>query len=427
MPVDNLKIGRDRVRLLATYPAFRSLWAGQMLSQMGNAVFLIMGLWELQLRSPWLLAVAGLAMTVPNALAVVGGALVDRHDPRRLMLWTDFLRGGAVGLGLVALAVPGALPIVIIVLLGLNSLGASLFGPAEQVVLPGLVHDRDLPSANGVYSLTSQISGAVGSALGGAAVAAIGIRVVFGFDLGSFWFSALAIGLMMRLVPAHRPSPAEGSVPAGKGLRASLREGWRGLRELPWLVRLLPVVLVNNFAFAAAFTMLPYWSRHLLHTRALGFGLIDGAWAAGLLTGSLLVGRFEPWTMRTVIQGMSLVVGLSTLAFAGLRNPVAAGGVLLVAGIANGVMNANLFTLLQRLIPEAIRGRAFGLLISLLALVTPLGSLLAGLTLHWIPLWWSWTLGGLGGITLAALAGRILPRDVTAQQVAAPPLAITDR
>ncbi len=45
-----------RVGLLRRYPGSRWLWIGQMLSQLGNAVFLIMGLWEIQLRSPCLLA-----------------------------------------------------------------------------------------------------------------------------------------------------------------------------------------------------------------------------------------------------------------------------------------------------------------------------------------------------------------------------------
>lgn len=63
------------------YPGFRWLWIGQMLSQLGHAVFLIMGLWEIPLRSPFRLAVAGLVMVVPSLLAAVGGVLVDRTDP----------------------------------------------------------------------------------------------------------------------------------------------------------------------------------------------------------------------------------------------------------------------------------------------------------------------------------------------------------
>src|SRR5579875_1373116 len=163
------------------------MFVGQLLSQFGNAVFLIMGLWEIQLRSPFLLSVAGLALSVPNLLAVLGGAVVDRYDPRRIMLWTDVLRGVAVGLGMLALVAHLSLVVVVIVLLAVNSLGSALFSPAELVVLPWLVDDRDLGQANGVYALTFQLSGAVGSFIGGAAIAAIGVQVIFGADLASFW------------------------------------------------------------------------------------------------------------------------------------------------------------------------------------------------------------------------------------------------
>lgn len=176
-----------------TVPSFRWLWTGQLLSQFGNSVFLVMALWEIQLRDPVLLSLAGLAMMLPQLLAAVGGIVVDRMDAARLMLWTDIMRGGAVLLGLLVLmGQPAWRSWIIIVVLAVNALGNALFGPAESVVMPRLVVESELPSANGLYSLTFQLSNAIGAAIGGAAIAAIGVSAVFGFDLGSFWFSALA-------------------------------------------------------------------------------------------------------------------------------------------------------------------------------------------------------------------------------------------
>jgi hypothetical protein len=112
---------------------------GQLLSQMGNAVFLIMGLWEIQWHSPFLLAVVRLSMIAPAVLRVAGGAVVDRYDPRQIMLLADIGRGAATLLGLAALTIWG-LPIPdITVLLRIDSLGNPLCGPAEGVIVPGLV------------------------------------------------------------------------------------------------------------------------------------------------------------------------------------------------------------------------------------------------------------------------------------------------
>ena len=345
-----------------------------------------------------------------TSLGVVGGAVVDRHDPRRLMLWTDAIRGIAMGLGLLALAIPHALIPDIIALLAVNSLGNALFAPAESVVLPWLVADADLGTANGLYSVTSQLSSALGSAVGGAAIAAMGIAVVFGLDIASFWLSALAIFLMMRAVirPVRHVEHHDSARSRG-GLGHSILEGWRGLGEMPWLVRLIPVLLITNFAFSAAFTMLPYWSRHILHGQAIIFGLIEASWAAGMVMGSLGVSRTSRWNLNSVVGIMGLILGLGALSFALSPWSALSMAILFITGAANGVANAVLFTLKQRAIPEEIRGRAFGLLISLITLASPLGALVAGLALPVLPLWWAWVLATLTGGATSFLAWRWLP------------------
>lgn len=399
--------------LLKRYPGFRWLWIGQMLSQLGNAVFLIMGLWEIQLRSPFLLAVAGLVMVVPSLLAAVGGVLVDRTDPRRLMLMTDVLRGTAVLVGLVALAIPGSLIPVIIVLLAINSLGTALFGPAENVLLPWLMPPDDLATGNGLYSLTNQLSSAIGSALGGAAIAAVGVTVVFGADLASFWLSALAIWLMMRTVAA-RPhvvsSPGDG--PAPSGFWHELAAGWASARAIPGLVQLLPLVVVANFAFVAAFTMFPFWVRHVLHASALSYGLIDASWAVGLVIGSLIVGRFRTLPLRVSTAYLFGAQGCLIGVFALLHAPTLAAATLLVGGVANGTGNALTFAMMQRLIPEHVRGRVFGLVMTLFGVASPLGALAAGVFLPILPLWWAWALGSLSSLMVAAGLNRWIPLDL---------------
>ena len=116
---------------------FRWLWIGQILSQLGNAMFLVMGLWEIQLKSPFLLSIAGLGMSLPSLLGVAGGVLADRYSPARLMLGTDALRGLAVMAGLLMIWwQPGWAIGIIIAIISINSLGGALFGPSELVVWP---------------------------------------------------------------------------------------------------------------------------------------------------------------------------------------------------------------------------------------------------------------------------------------------------
>lgn len=401
------------MRLLNRYPGFRALWIGQFLSQMGNAVFFIMGLWEIQLRSPFLLSIAGLAMSVPAVLGILGGAVVDRYDPRKIMLLTDVGRGAAMIAGFAALAFPRILMPDIIVLLGVNSLGNTLFGPAEGVVVPWLVHDADLGAANGLYSITGQLSGAIGSAIGGASIAALGVATVFGLDTASFWLSVLAIAVMMRVVarPARPAGTAGGALEGRQTFGHMMIEGWKGLADLPWLVRLMPLIVGTNFTFSAAFTMLPYWSRRVLHGDALVYGIVSASWSAGIVLGGLNVGRFNRRALNGVTALVGVILGVGSFVFAVATTAWLSATILVILGAANGVINALLFTIMQRAIPEAIRGRTFGLFIALISVATPLGSLASGVTLSVLPLWWSWVLSGLVSIALGVTAWHWLPRS----------------
>lgn len=366
-------------------PSFRWLWTGQLLSQFGNSVFLVMALWEIQLKDPVLLSLAGLAMMLPQLLAAVGGIVVDRMDAARLMLWTDVMRGAAVLLGLLVLVgAPAWRPWIIIVLLAVNALGNALFGPAESVVMPRLVAESELPSANGLYSVTFQLSNAIGAAIGGAAIAAVGVSAVFGFDLGSFWFSALAILLMMRAVAGRFGSlgakPAKESPPA-----PGFREGWKAISGLRWFVILLPLILLGNFTGNGAFLVLPYWIHHHLHATATWYGIASASWAMGTVFGSLSGGVLGRFSLRKTVGVLGFAEGVLMLVFALAKGVPMASGAFLLAGAANGGLNVLLITLMQKAVPEEVRGRAFGLLMTVLNAASPLAAAVIGLTLTTVP------------------------------------------
>jgi len=388
------------------YPGYRWLWSGQLLSQLGNAVFSILALWEIQLKAPVMLSIAGLAMTLPNFLGVIGGTLVDRYDPRKIMLMTDLLRGLAVFCGLLALVNPHWMLGIMVALIAVNTLGGAVFAPAEMVLVPHLVEADDLTGANGLYSVTSQIASALGSALGGAAVVGLGLRVVFGLDMGSFWISAATIAVMMRTVsaPSQRPEEkAETDHPSPVlAFWIRLHEGATTFGQIPVLTRLLPWIVLSNFAFMAAFTMMPYWVRHHLHASALWYGLVDASWATGMVIGSVTAGTFRRWPLKPVTTTLSLIVGFFTLGFALSPWPPLSAFLMLVGGAANGVTNALFMTILQRVVPAHVQGRVFGLIMTLFGMANPLGSLTAGLLLNILPLAWSWLLAALS-VTILAL------------------------
>lgn len=397
--------------------SFRLIWMGQLLSQFGNVFLEVAALWLLQLRSPSYLAAAGAVMLAPAILAALGGALVDHFGPRRLMILTDVFRTLGVGLMVLLVAVhPAGTPLFLLVALGLTSLGGALFSPGEGVLIPLVVDDDRLASANGLMQSTGQSAATVGYALGGAALLTVGTTLILGFD--AFTYAVSALTILLIPAPMRRGPKARGGAPPLS--LGALREGYAALRGLTWFLRLVPILVALNALVNGAFIMLPYWVHHHLGATAVVYGALIASWTGGQLIGSFTAGAWSRFPVWRVIVTASVVNGLLFLAFAIDPSPVGEGVALALAGAANGVMNALFFVILQRLIPEDVRGRAFGLLTSLLTLGNPFGALLAGLTTSILPLAWPWITGALlilgFGFLLARSSAFRSVRSGTAQE-----------
>src|SRR4051794_3262524 len=144
--------GFSRVRLFAPlrHRDFRLLWAGMCASLLGDGVFLVAVAWQAYELSnaPAAMSLVGIAMTVPTiVLLLLGGAVSDRFDRRRVMVAADLLRAAVIAV-LAALAIAGALELWHLVLIvAVYGAGAAFFGPAFDAVVPDVLPAADLPQA----------------------------------------------------------------------------------------------------------------------------------------------------------------------------------------------------------------------------------------------------------------------------------------
>lgn len=372
---------------------FRYLWAGQFISQFGNVFLEVAALWLLQLRSPLYLTIAGVVMTGPALLAMFGGALVDQLGPRRLMILTDVLR--AVGVGLMAFLVafdPPGTPVYLLIALGVTSLGGALFSPSQAVLIPEIVEGDALVSGNGLMQTTSSTAATVGYALGGAFLVTMGGVVILGFDALTYALSAVSILLVTVKAPPKVASTA------GTFSLASLREGYAAIASLRWFVAIVPVAVALNMLLNGAIIVLPYWVHHLLHGSAATYGLLIASWTVGQIAGSLLAGAFARFPLRRLVVITSFVQGGLLLVFALWTSALPEGFIFVLTATTNAVMNAPIFAIFQKHIPAEVRGKAFGVLQSLMMGAAPLGPVIVGLTIGVLPLQWPW-------IASAALLG----------------------
>src|SRR3954465_4032555 len=219
---------------------FRLLFAGQAVSLVGDAAFITALGWK-----TFTLAGAGkigLVLSVQGAglltTLLIGGALADRYERRRMMIVSDIWRFLAVGM----LAAPDAsghlsLP-WLVVLAGIAGLGDGLFYPAVGGIIPLVVESAHLPSANSLMGVARWGGFVVGPALAGFLYHGAGSSWVFAIDALSF----LVSGALMLLA---RPRAVD--VEPSVGTVTEIREGARYVAGIPWLwvtITLFAVILM---------------------------------------------------------------------------------------------------------------------------------------------------------------------------------------
>ena len=318
------------------------------------------------------LFVAGLPRMV---LVLFGGALADRTSPRSVMLISNALRFGVVGL-LAALVLTGHAELWMLYPFALI-FGAvdAFFWPAQGTIVPMLVEDDDLPAANGLTQGSQQLTGLVGPALAGVFVAAVGTGWAFAFDAASFGFAAV---MLYFIVGGRRPANGDGPQ---AGLVSQIRSGvgyaWRD----PAIRSLLLLSAAANFAISGPITVgLAWMAGHRFGSGAEAFGFMLAAFGAGALAGAVIAGslgrvRQLGWVtlVTTTVMGIGLaLIGVAPTILAVMA--IAAG-----IGLAIGFVNVRIVTWLQARAPEDMVGRVMSLAMMGGVIMSPLSLALAGL------------------------------------------------
>ncbi|MFB7949235.1 MFS transporter [Kitasatospora phosalacinea] len=358
---------------------FTSLWSAAAVSSLGDGIvsaaapLLVTSL----TRDPVLVALSVFVQQLPwLLLAPVSGVLVDRVDRRRLVVAANAAR--AVLTAVLAAAVyAGAVSLPLIYTVGLL-LGscAALGDNASAALLPAVVDSADLPRANSrMFGTESVLNRLCGPPLG-AALFGVAAGLPLTVDALSF-AGAAALVSTLRLLP--RPGPAgpspAGRAPLGHRFTDSLRWLWRQ----PALRTLTLALCLMNVTLLAAFSVMVLYAREHLGLSGFGYGLLLTASAVGGLAGALVAPRLQGRFSASVLLRLGLV--LETLTHVGLAlagSPWVAGAVLGVFGVHGAIWVSVDRTLVQRAVPDELRGRVNSAFMALAVGGSALGALLGG-------------------------------------------------
>jgi MFS family permease len=337
------------LRLLRSSGEFRRLFLAHSVSRAGdafNTVALVVLVYELTGSG---LGVAGAVIfeVLPVLLlAPVAGLAADRLPRRRLMVAADLFRAAAA---LVLVAVAGSVGIAYAVAFGLSA-GAVFFNPAAGSLLPDIVGDEEVVTANSAMwtaAVTAQIALAPTA---GFVIAAWGVEIAFAINAATFVVSALLI-IGLR---AGR-TPADMAVRGWAGVLA----GVQAVRSNPLLTRLAVVQVLASLSAGATSGLLVVLAERWLGVGPGGFGSLLAAIGVGAAAGPLLLRRFIRAGDKRWLFGPFAVRGGVDLTLAGIANPVVAGGALVAYGMSTSTGMVAYQSTLQTLVPAETRGRAF--------------------------------------------------------------------
>jgi MFS family permease len=303
--------GFSRVGLLKPlrHRDFRLLWSAMTVSLVGDGIFLIAMVWQAYAlwNAPAALSVLGIGMTVPTiACLLLGGAISDRFDRRRILLYSDLVRAVIVG-ALAGFALFGGLSFaLLVVLVALYSVGTAFFTPAFEAFVPDIVPRADLAAANSLDQFVRPLAlRMAGPALGGLLVSSLGTGSAFALDSASFVASA---GIILAL----RTKRSFGAEATPTSNLKAIADGFRFVRKHVWLWGTLGSAAIAYLAFLGPTeVLLPFLLKNELHASAGDLGLVFAAGGIGAVGAAMLMAQrdhpkrdvtamYACWTLATV-------------------------------------------------------------------------------------------------------------------------------
>lgn len=363
--------------------AFRWIWAGALLSNVGNWMEAVAQSWLVQRQtgSPFMVELLAASEFVPHALLLLAaGWLADHYDRRKVLLYGQIVMmifaaslAAAAHLGL-------ASPWVVIALAFAEGAAWATVTPAWQALTPALVPRNELPQAIALNSVQFNTARLLGPMMAGALLSLASAALVFDLNVLSFAGIVAVLALVrIPLLPLAAAPTTGGKLASSGGVRRALKWAWheRGPRRL-----IFGLFMFALFA-APVQGLLPAMADSVLQVGAHGYGVLLSCLGAGAIVGALTLSRLpRAYPRHHLIPLSMLAFSLCAMIYATARWPQLSAAALGVGGVFWVWSLASSSTAMQLLVPEELRGRAM----SVLALATtgplPLGHLLGGAVAH---------------------------------------------
>ncbi|MGH8146853.1 MAG: MFS transporter [Rhodanobacteraceae bacterium] len=394
---------------------FSLLFAGSSISAFGDQFTLVALPWlVLKLTgNPAALGLVLAVMAFPRAVfMLIGGAVVDRMSPRRVLLGARAVNAACIVI-LAALVLAGAIHMWMIYLLALGiGLSTAFAYPAGSAILPQLVSLQQLRPANAAFMGMRQLSMVVGPVVAGFVIAlgahhqpsaqalpgARGLGMAFSIDAASFLFSLASLAMIRIHGDLHPPKMVV-------GVFASIAQGVRYVwADVPLRAFVIYASFVGVFVGGPIQVGLPVLADTRLNLGAASLGILMTAQGVGMFMGSILSGaaqRAARGHLGVMVLCFDSLTGLTLAALTLVHTTYFGAALLFCTGLLGGMVMIAIFTWIQQRVSQAMMGRTMSILMFSFMGLAPLSAAAAGALLKVISLT---TLFGIAGLTLTAIA-----------------------
>jgi MFS family permease len=356
--------------------------------------------WTLS-RSAFHLGLIGLVQFIPvPPLMLLGGALADARDRRRIMMLAQAVTMAcAVVLALATWSGRARLPLLYGIVV-FTSAAWAFDSPSRAAVLPSLVARERFPRAVTIASTNQALAFASGPVVAGWTMAAAGVAGAYAV-LAVLVCVSLATLSFLR-VPARTPLPNAFALGA-------VREGLAFVFRQKVVLGCMTLDLLAVI-FGGAAALLPIYAQQILHVDKLGYGLLYSALDFGALLMSLtlvvlppidragraLVTAVAAYGLATIVFGLSRWFPLSLLAY-------------VAVGMADQVSVVMRGTAIQLSTPDELRGRVSGVNMIFIGASNQLGAAESGFVAALTSPTFSVVSGGLASLVALAFVAAVLP------------------
>ena len=370
---------------------------GKLISVFGSAIYTFaIGLYVLkQTGSGFSFALTLFVGLIPTIIfSPVAGYMSDRFDKKKIVVFMDFANG-MMFLILFMLTLKFELnqPMIYISTF-MTTVFTTFFGIAFEAAKPNLVADEKLMSINSLSKVIDSTALILAPVLGGLIFAFTDIQTFILINAVCFIFSA---GIE-TMIDFNYNIKSTAEINDDGGFVEDIKDGLTYIRKSSEIVKMINVLVILNFFISFSVTVpLPYIINNLLNLSSNQYGIIQGAFPVGMILGAVAVGKIIEkidYMKLLIFSSITLSVAIALLGLplvladaSSLAYMIYYISIMVIFGIAISFIDVPILWLMQKTIPDNLRGKVLSISMSIVKLIAPLGLVISGMIINSVPVY----------------------------------------